>query len=136
MKRFLLLPLLLTLAAPAQAARFVGTWITGDNVRVLSLSVRDNNNVGWGTSVGKGYVPSLEIKAANDTILLTSVAGVWSDSTETEALFSPGIITSLYPTSGHADYDFLLYMTKPGYVAKIAADDNAEPFRFRLQRYP
>jgi hypothetical protein len=127
---------LLLLALPADAARYVGTWFVGDNVRVLRLVVRDANGTGWGTAVGKGYTPYLYVTYANDDTILIQATGTWEDTTETAALFSPGMFSSIAPTSGRQDFDCLLYMVSANKKAVVAADDAAEPFRFRLQRHP
>ena len=141
MKHLLAVLLLLTLAAPASAARFVGTWVYSDvsgidYVRVLRLVVRDKAGLGWGSAVGLGYTPTLEIKHAGGSTVLVTMTGVWEDSTETACLFQLGELCLLVPERGYADYDFVLTMGRTGMSGKLMADDQAEPFRFRMQRYP
>ena len=133
----LLCGLLLALAVPAHAAsKYVGTWYAGDNVHLLRLEVRDDSRVAWGTAVGLGYVPTLEVRKAGSTTLFTTLTGAWQDATNAAVLVAPGSVTILAPTSGYSDYDFILVLTKGSSVARLAADGASQPFTFRVQVYP
>jgi hypothetical protein len=117
MRRLLAILLIALLAAPASAARFVGTWVYSsattptDASRVLRLKIRDASGVGWGTSVGTGYSPYLEIKKAGVDTLFATISGTWSDSTQSDALFALGAVSALRPTIEYQDYEGYLVLT-------------------------
>lgn len=117
-------------------ARYVGTWVCSqDNTRTLRLTVKDKNGVAWGTAVSTGWTPQLSIRVAGSEVVALTATGTWNDAAESQALFPVGTYTSLYPASGFADYDCLLYMSKTNANTVLATDEQSEPFRFRLQAY-
>jgi hypothetical protein len=134
--------LALTLALPSYAQappRYVGTWTfgaTGDWAKVLSLKVRDEHNVGWGSAVATGYTPYLEIRKADGTSLFATVSGVWADSTEKDAYFAFGQASCLAPVSGSQDYAAYLVLKKPGASVYLSADDESSVFLIRAKRWP
>lgn len=139
MKRLLAVLCLLTLAVPAsaQTAKYVGTWLYGtgaDELKVLSLGIRSEANVGWGTAYGKDYVPYLEVSKANSTVCYVMIQGAWSDTTESKALFALGQCPELVPSSGYQEYYAILVIKKPGMGTNFAADAQRQPFRFRIER--
>jgi hypothetical protein len=145
MKRVLVvLALSLLLAAPthAQTGKYVGTWLVGadgpDWIKVLRLRVRDDHNVGWGTSVGKGYLPFLQVQRTTRATLFATVSGTWEDSTECVALFALGQAGCLAPPVGTPYYEYhaMLVMQKTGMYGYLAADDQRQRFRFRVERWP
>lgn len=125
-------------------SRYAGTWLAGtpgDTVKVLRLDVRDQDGVIWGTSVGLGWTPTLELRLVDGTALATTLTGTWEDASDGAALFSIGASSSLVPASTgdpnvFADYDAILVLTKAGAVARVASDFNGEPFRVRVQAWP
>lgn len=144
MKRLLLAIALVLVAAPSWAAsKYVGTWYSGDNVHLLRFDVRDDGRVPWGTAVGTGYTPTLEVRHAGRATVVATLSGTWEDGTNTAVLFAPGLATTLFPaqttpaTVGlYSDYEATLVLTKGASVARLAADGNALPFGFRLQVWP
>jgi hypothetical protein len=142
MKRLLAtlaLAALLASPAAAQTDRFVGTWLVGtayDDLRVLRLSIRDDHNVGWGTAIGKDYVPYLELSKTNGTTCYAMVEGAWEDTSESVALFALGQCPTLAPTTGYQEYLAILVIRKAGLNANLAADTQRKPFRFRIERWP
>lgn len=140
-RRALAVLALLLIAVPALAApRYVGTWVYGtsasDNVRMLRFKVRDADGVGWGSSMGTGYTPYLEVRKVGATAIFATVTGSWADSTEKDALFSLGTAAALAPVSGYQDYEFYLVIKKAGVLAYLGSDDDAGLFLFRAQRWP
>jgi hypothetical protein len=126
-------------------SKYVGTWVydsthsTGDTVKTLRLDVRDSSGVAFGTAVGLGWTPKLEIRKAGDTTLLLTLTGSWEDVLVCDAaLFSIGAANTLVPAAGLApiDYEALLVMDNAGQYSMNAADDNSEPFAFRVARWP
>ena len=125
-------------------AKYVGTWVydstasTGDSVKLLRLDIRDSAGVGWGTAVGIGWTPTLEVRNAGDATLVATVTGAWEDATQAAALFSLGTVSALVPAASAApiDYEGLLVMTNGAAVSMNAADDESEPFAFRVSRWP
>lgn len=143
MRRLALVLALSLVALPAVAARYVGTWYPGDNVRLLRIDVRDDSRVPWGTSVGLGYTPELEVRRPSDTTLVATLYGAWQDSTDTAALFTIGAASVLAPSQTvpathnlYADYEATLVLTNGGSVARFWADGNSTPFGFRMQAWP
>lgn len=143
MRRFALVLALLLVAAPSFAAKYVGTWYPGDNVRLLRFDVRDDSRSPWGTAVGSGYTPTLEVRKAGTTAVFAILSGAWEDSTDTAVLFSPGAETLLVPaqtspaTQGlYQDYDAILVLTRGLAVARLGSDGVASPFRIRIQVWP
>lgn len=130
-------------------SKYVGTWVyntaaaVADTVKTLRLDVRDASNVGWGTAVGLGWTPTLEVRLAGDdgtTAPVATITGAWEDGTQSAALFQIGAVTALVPTAPTVsiDYEALMVMTSPtpGSVGVSAADDEAEPFAFTVTRWP
>jgi len=125
-------------------AKQVGTWLydttasAGESVKRLRLDVRNADGVGWGTAVGMGWTPTLEVRKVGDGALFATITGTWEDATESAALFAIGLEASLVPAVGAdpIDYDAILVMTFGSNVSLNAADEGAEPFRFRVQRWP
>lgn len=125
-------------------AKFAGTWLSGtpgDTCKVLRLDVRDQDGVAWGTSVGTGWTPTLEVRQVDGTSIAATLTGSWEDSSDAAALFTVGASSALVPASTgdpnvFADYDAILVLSKAGVVARIAADFNSEPFRIRVQAWP
>ena len=135
--RLVALAILLAIAVPAHAAsKYVGTWYAGDNVHLLRLDVRDDSRVPWGTVVGKGYCPTLEVRRAGSSTVYALVCGTWQDSTNAAVLVAPGAVPILAPSTGFADYDFILLLSNGAKVARLAADGAAQPFSMRVQVYP
>ena len=140
MKRvFAVFALALILAAPAQAqtSKYVGTWLYGtgaDAVKVLQLGIRDEHNIGWGSAIGKDYVPYLEVSKVNSSVCYVMIQGAWSDTTESRALFALGQCGALVPTTGYQEYHAILVIKKPGMGTNFAADAQRQPFRFRIER--
>jgi hypothetical protein len=138
----LIVTLLLALACPSQAqtSRYVGTWLSGssgsDWTKVLRLTIRDRSGVGWGTAMDKNYMPYLQVRKINESSTFAMVSGSWEDSTQVVALFALGQASCLAPSSGSTDFYAYLVMERTGDHGYLAADDNAQPFRFRLQRIP
>lgn len=125
-------------------SKFVGTWVynsaasSGESVKTLRLDVRDKSGVGWGTAVGLGWTPTLEVRLAGDDALVATITGTWEDGTETAALFQIGTVSALAPAAaaGPLDYEALMVMTLGANVSTAAADDESEPFAFRVERWP
>ena len=125
-------------------SKFVGTWVysaaasAGDTVKTLRLDVRDRSGVGWGTAVGLGWTPTLEVRLAGDDALVSTITGTWEDGTQSAALFQIGSVSALVPASGAGplDYEALLIMTLGSDIAVSAADDESEKFAFRVERWP
>jgi hypothetical protein len=137
-KRLLLLLLLLAVPAQAQGV-YVGTWLygeSGDDVKVLRLGVRDEHNVGWGTAVGLGFTPTLEVRKAYGATLYATLSGAWEDSTQTAALFALGQAPCLVPATGFVEYYAILVLKKAGVRGNFASDSQRQPFRFRVERWP
>lgn len=123
------------------ASKFVGTWYAGDNVQTLRLDVRDNSRRPWGTAVGSGYIPTLEVRRPGTATVYAIVVCAWEDATNTAVLVTLGSQPLLYPSVSSAadvfaDYEATLVLTKGGSVARLGADDAGAPFKFRIQRYP
>jgi hypothetical protein len=126
-------------------AKFVGTWNfdttnnAPDSVKTLAFDVKDplTGDV-WGTAVSTGWTPTLHVRAPGGSTLLATVTGAWEDATEARALFTLGAASTLVPAVGAApiDYEALLVLTKSGVSAMIAADGEAEPYAFRVKRWP
>jgi len=124
---------------------FVGTWVydttnnAPDEVKTLAFNVKDplTGDV-WGTAVSTGWTPTLQVKRLGGTAIVATVTGSWEDATEARALFTLGAATVLVPAAGAApiDYEALLVLTKAGVSAVIGADGNAEPYAFRVSRWP
>jgi hypothetical protein len=124
--------------ATAQGA-YVGTWLygeSGDDVKVLRLGIRDEHNIGWGTAVGLGFTPTLEVRKVYGSALFATLSGEWEDSTEVSALFVLGQAPCLVPTTGFTDYYAILVLSKVGVRGNFAADAQRQPFRFRVERWP
>lgn len=126
--------------------KYVGTWLSGspgDAVKLLRLSVRDTAGVGWGTAVSLGWVPTLEVRKAGDTTLFATLTGTWEDADEDAALFAIGAASSLAPVATvpatpnqYIDYESIIVMTKSGQVGRVASNDQAASFDFRVQAWP
>lgn len=125
-------------------SKYVGTWVydttasVGDSVKALRLDVRDASGVGWGTAVGLGWTPTLEVRVAGDDAIVATITGTWEDGTESAALFQIGTVAALVPAVGALpiQYEALMVMTFSPYVAVSAADDESEPFAFTVKRWP
>jgi hypothetical protein len=133
-----LLALLVFLTIPAGAATHVGTWVQGDAGKVLRLHVTDDTGIGWGTAVGTGYTPSLEVRKVGRDTLYATVTGAWSDATEVDADFGLGQTAAFYPPASQRqmDWEFYLILSKPGVTMRMGANALEEPFSFTIKRWP
>ena len=125
-------------------SKYLGTWLyntNGDNTKTAQLKVYDDAGVPWGTAVGAGYTPYLEVRKAGDTSLLVTITGSWSDTPNETALFTIGTNATLIAqfTAGvtSVDYEAILYLFDGGSNrARLGADGNAEPFTFTMTKWP
>lgn len=120
---------------------FLGAWVVGDSVNRMRLSVTDESGVPWGTAAGTGYTPTLEVRRAGGSALVTTITGSWEDATEAKALFIIGSNASLEPAAGvvEVEYDGILVLTKAASVAKFGAGNSANgllPFQFKVCAWP
>lgn len=121
----------------------VGTWFyntnasLGDSVRQLRLAISDDNGVAWGTAVGLGWTPTLQVRAIGDPTLLLTITGSWEDASEAAATFAIGLATTLVPAAGVvAQYEAQLVMTNPGFTSIVPTGIDAQPITFNVQRWP
>ena len=146
-RRFLLALVLMTCWAasrPASAApKYVGTFYSGDNVRVLRFDVRNDAGLPWGTAVGTGYFATLEVRRVNSPTVVAVLCGDWENSTCAAVLFAPGAIGILFPTATspatadlYVDYEATLVLSKGGNLARLGADGTTDPFTFRIKAWP
>ena len=121
--------------------KYVGTWTFGateEDLRVLRLRVVNAAGEVWGTAMGTGWSPALQIRKVNQTALAETLAGSWTDATEEYAVFAIGQDATLAP-SGDArsvDYEAVLVLTKSGASTYVYADADSSPFGFRTQVWP
>lgn len=143
-KRLLLLVLLLVAVPAFGAGKDVGTWIydttndAGDATKLLELVVTDDAGVAWGTSVGPGYTPTLLVRLANDTTLVTTLTGTWKETPNKTALFSIGTSAALVPAAGvqKVAYEAVLRLTKTTVNGLVASNSAGLPFLFYVERWP
>ncbi|HQR40959.1 MAG TPA: hypothetical protein PLF26_21430 [Blastocatellia bacterium] len=125
----------------------LGTFICGtnpDTVHVCDVLVTDDNGVGWGTAVGLGYTPYLEVRVLGATTLTATLTGSWVDSAQTIARFDINAATSLKPTptvpatpDQYIDYEAVIVLDNgAGGLGRVAADNDGAKFQFRVQAYP
>jgi len=120
----------------------LGTWVynsnasLGDSVKAASVAIRNRAGVPWGTAVGSGWTATMQVRKAGDATLVGTVTASSFDGTD--AVFALGLESALVPAAGQPgiDYEGLIFMTKPGLTGAVAADDNAEPYTFRVERWP
>ena len=140
-------------------SKYVGTWVydttagKGDTVKSLRLDIRDNSGVPFGTSVGLGWTPTLQVRLAGGTALVDTITGDWEDATNAAALFaigdevSAGVHTFVAPTTSlkptlatdpPIDYEAMLVMKDAGLThrAIMGVDDQAEWLAFTVKRWP
>lgn len=120
-------------------AKFIDKWITGDvleGLKILRLTVTDDDGKPWGLSMGLGYVPRIEIRKAGTVTLFKSLTGAWADVDESQACFVIG--TDYIPATGATsqDYEFLLVLTRNGKSTFLAADSLGTSWAFTVQRWP
>lgn len=126
-------------------SQYVGTWVYNtaatlpESVKLLRLDVKTNTGAGWGTAVGLGWTPTLEVRAAGKrTALAATITGSWTDGTEVAATFDIGAATALAPAAGGDDafYEAQLVMTNAGVRSTVGADEDSETYLFIVKRWP
>jgi hypothetical protein len=121
---------------------YVGTWVydsaagQGDTVKALRLDWRDRQDRPWGTAVGLGWTPTLQVRLRDDVNVYANVTGSWEDATESAMLFMLGTASALVPASGSTNYEALLVMTYAGGRSLLASDDESDTFDFQIRRWP
>ena len=85
-------------------SEYVGTWIydtaaaKGDYVQLMRLDARTEAGIGWGTHVGLGWAPTLQIRRPGDTTLVGIAGGSFEANAtdpESAALFQIGNETTI-----------------------------------------
>lgn len=119
----------------------IGTWIVNtetDNVVSWREAITDEAGTAWGTSVGTGWTPELEIRVAGTDALVATASISWEDSSDGAVLIFPGSMTALFPASaGQAiDYEAVIKLSKAGIVVRKGPDGVGTVFAFRLLRFP
>lgn len=120
---------------------FLGSFVVGDTTNRPRLTVTDDTGVPWGTAVGTGWTPTLEVRKAGDDALVTTLTGTWTDGTESACTFNVGGAAALAPAAGVAsvEYDAILILTKLAQIAKFGAGDGRAgllPFQFKVFAWP
>ncbi len=122
-------------------SKYIGTWLSGsvtDGVKAARMAVYGPAGGVWGTEMGTGWTPTLEVRLDGDDELLLTITGDWEDATEAKARFMIGEATSLAPVSParYVDYEAIMVLERSGVQAPLTADDQAEVFKFRVQAWP
>jgi hypothetical protein len=141
-------------------AQKLGTWVydtkssKGDTTKLSRLDIRDEQGRPWGTAVGLGWSPTLEVRRAGDAAIVATVAGAWEDATDAAALFSIGDETTITFEAGTTTlvpvvaappvpnsalrYEGQIVMIDAGGTHRgvPGADGQAEWFEFTVQRWP
>ena len=139
-------------------AKYVGTWVydtlssKGDTIKTLRVRITNNEGIGFGTSTGLGWIPTLEVRKAGGTAVVDTITGGWEDVAQSVALFSIGdevtfgvhtfvaTTTSLVPDPGDPPivYDAMIVMKDAGLTQRtiLGSDGQAEWLTFTVKRWP